>query len=88
MTVDRIVNAYQAATPVCYDESYIRQQIDFLVQAKPKDMEQIKILLSALKYYISISWETYQEIIFFIVNSIENIYNISGLLEEILSVTE
>ena len=90
---NKIVECYTNSNKVNYDVAFINDQ---MLQLEELHMHQnvdtsaesmlLGIICSALKYYINASPEGYQNNIFSIVRSLERIYNIDDLLDEIIEI--
>ena len=94
MTMTDFTMRYNSAMSVNYDTNFVTDQLDILQEMKETECESVRdevmaltIICSALKYYLEASPEGYGAEIINITERLEAIYNIEGLLEELLEVT-
>jgi len=94
MIKNELVDKYKNAVAVNYEVSFIREQLDVLLELKENECMSahdesmaLTIICSALKYYLEASPEGYGEDIIEITERLEAIYNMSGILEDLLEVT-
>lgn len=93
MTFHDILECYRKAYSTNYDVSFIDEQLNSLKESYDSDsvntfdeVMQLNIICSALKYYIETSPSGYEENITDIVDRLEQIYVIDGLLLEIIDI--
>ena len=93
---EKIIRCYQDAKPTNYNILFIKSQIDNLrdrvfdssMKSTNDETMLLSIICSALKYYVDTSVDGFQESIMEIIIQVEQIYNIDGLIEVVLSTDE
>ena len=93
MTRDEILELYKSIGKTNYDVEFINEQIRQLEESHMQEGTEssaermyLGIICSALKYYINASPGGFSNNIIDIVRSIERIYNIDALLDDIIDI--
>ena len=93
MTKEYIVELYTNAEMTNYDVEFTHEQMQQLEEIhmhksteSSAERMYLRIICSALKYYINTSPEGFQDNILDIVQNLERIYNINELLDDIIEI--